>query len=79
MDGTYMSSTEQSTYSVDWSFDVPFSVNTGETVVVTAIDKDVLADDPMVTFNATVPQFLEKGAWRIGHGTALVGKCVEPR
>lgn len=79
MDGVHMSSPEQSTYSVDWTFDAPLSVNAGETVVVTAVDKDVLADDPMATFNAKVPQFLERGALRVGHGATLIGKCVGPR
>jgi hypothetical protein len=79
MDGTYMSSKETSTFSVDWSFDTPLAVNTNETVIVTAVDKDVLTDDPMPNFKANAPQFLENGIWKIGHGAELVGTCVGPK
>lgn len=78
-DGTYMSSKETSTFSVDWSFDAPLAVHADETVIVTAVDKDVLTDDPMPTFNAIAPQFLEDGTWKLGQGAALVGKCVVPK
>lgn len=78
-DGTHISSGKLSAYSVAWSFGSPLAVIPEERVTVTAVDKDLMADDPMPTFSGIVPRFLENGVWKIAHGATLIGACVQPK
>lgn len=73
-------STKQEVYERTWRLEAPVTVPTDETIVLRAIDSDLMADDFMFMLPAEVPGTIEGGRLELGAGTAVaVGRCVDPR
>lgn len=75
----HASSDEQETYKVEWDFDSPIRLRTGDFLTMQGIDKDAMSDDPIRAVTQPVPGFLEAGTWRVANGLSLQGRCVGPK
>ncbi len=72
-------SSKQQTYARTWTLDPPVTVPPGETLLLRAIDSDLMADDPMFVLQEEVSGTIEEGRLVLGSGTAVaVGRCVDP-
>lgn len=77
-DGATVGSPKRQTFDFEWELESPLELKPGSTVTLTATDRDALFDDPMVSFNARVPAFIQDGMWKLTGGQMLEGECLHP-